>query len=178
MTTRADRKLAELLLYLADRLEEEPAAGATKLNKLAFFADFAHVRTTGQPITGADYQRLPHGPAPRRLVPVRDRLIAKGDAELVDVTHLGYVQQRLVARRPADLSVFTEEERATIDEVIERLGDRTGTELSDLSHREPAWELVKEGDLIPYEAAFLRSGPPSPQARRHAAELAKRHRQS
>jgi len=32
--------------------------GATKLNKILFFADFAHVRCTGVPVTGATFQKL------------------------------------------------------------------------------------------------------------------------
>ncbi len=84
-----ERKFTELLLYVATRLQGDRSGGATKLNKILFFADFAHVRR-GAPITGAEYQKLEHGPAARRLRPVRDRLIANGDAELVDEEFLGY----------------------------------------------------------------------------------------
>ena len=167
-------KLAELLLHLADRLADQPAAGSTKLNKLLFFAEFAHVREHGRPITGAEYQRLAHGPAPRRLVPIRDRLLEAGDAELRREVFLGRVQERLVSRRPADLSRFAKTELATINEVIDQLGQRTGTDLSDLSHREPAWNLVAEGETIPYETAFLRPGPAGPRVLAHARELAAR----
>ncbi len=167
-----DEKLAELLLCLADRLADQPAAGSTKLNKLMFFSEFAHVREHGRPITGAEYQRLAHGPAPRRLVPIRDRLLEAGDAELRDEVFVGRVQERLVPRRTPDLSRFTETELATINEVVDQLGKRTETELSDLSHREPAWNLVAEGETIPYETAFLRPGPAGPRV--HARDLAAR----
>src|SRR5665811_1099589 len=75
-----ERKFTELLLYVADRLRADRAGGATKLNKVLFFADFAHVRRTGAPITGAADQKLPQGPAPRRLKPVRDSLVSTGQA--------------------------------------------------------------------------------------------------
>ncbi len=39
-------------------------------------------------------QRLAHGPAPRRLVPIRDRLLEAGDAELRREVFLGRVQER------------------------------------------------------------------------------------
>jgi len=35
-----DRKFQELLLYVAARCEGAPTFGATKLNKILFFADF------------------------------------------------------------------------------------------------------------------------------------------
>jgi antitoxin SocA-like protein len=68
-------KFTEMLLYVADKLRDDKAGGATKLNKVLYFAEFAHVRQHGHPITGADYQKLQHGPAPRRLLPVRQHLI-------------------------------------------------------------------------------------------------------
>lgn len=75
--SESDRKLGELLLYVSQQLADEPSAGSIKINKLLYFAEQTHMRTTGRPITGADYQRLEHGPAPRRLVPVRDHSSSK-----------------------------------------------------------------------------------------------------
>lgn len=82
-------KFAQALLYVAKRLEDDPAGGAIKVNKALFNADFGHMRAYGRPITGADYQKLPHGPAPRKLLPVREQLVAAGDAELRDEAYLG-----------------------------------------------------------------------------------------
>jgi hypothetical protein len=169
---QTDEKLAELLLLLAEALKDQRAAGATKLNKLAFFAEFAHVRATGHPITGVTYQRLPNGPAPRRLMPVRQLLIDRGDAELHVEPFLGRVQHRLVPRRPADRTKFSASELETVDEVIAAFAGHTGTSLSELSHAEPAWDLVDEGETIPYEAAFLRRGQPGERALQRARELA------
>jgi hypothetical protein len=169
-------KLAELLLYLSQRLGDEPAAGSTKLNKLLFFADFIHFRHHGRPITGAEYQRLPYGPAPRRLLPVRQMLLRRGDAELVDETYLGQIQQRLLPRRGADLSRFSEAEIATVEEILGHLAGRTALDLTNLSHRVPGWDLFDENETIPYEIAFLRTGPPGPRVLAHARYLAELHR--
>ena len=56
-------KLKELILYVAGRLAGDRFGGATKLNKVLYFSDFAHVRMHGRPITGAEYQKLENGPA-------------------------------------------------------------------------------------------------------------------
>jgi hypothetical protein len=97
-TTYDERKFRELLVYVASRLQGDRSGGATKLNKVIFFADFAHVRRTGAPITGAEYQKLEHGPAARRLRPVRDLLIENGiDKVLEDLDGLN-------ARQVSDLS--------------------------------------------------------------------------
>ncbi len=150
-----EAKFRELLLYVADRLRGDRAGGATKLNKVLFFAEFTHLRRHHAVISGCEFQKLAHGPAPRQLLPVRHRLIAAGDAELVEEDFLGRPQQRLVPRRPADLSGFTEAELASIDDVLEQLGGMTGTQVSDLSHQEPGWRLTEIGETIPFATAFL-----------------------
>ena len=150
-----ESKFIEMLLYVADRLQTDRAGGATKVNKVLFFADFANVRRHGRPISGASYQKLPHGPAPRRLKPVRDQLVATGQAELRTEDFLGYSVNRLVPRRPADVSVFAPEELATIESVLGDLAGLNARQVSDLSHEEAGWRLVNEGDTIPYEAALV-----------------------
>jgi Protein of unknown function (DUF4065) len=62
-------RLAELIVYIADRLIGDPRFGATMLNKVLFFADFEAYRRTGQSITGAVYQHLPQGPCAHQLLP-------------------------------------------------------------------------------------------------------------
>jgi uncharacterized phage-associated protein len=153
--TYQEAKFVELLLYVAERLRADRAGGATKVNKVLYFADFAHVRRHGRPITGAEYQKLQHGPAPRRLKPVRDRLVAEGAAEIHREDFLGYTVNRLVPLRPADTSVFSSEELATIESVLDDLDGLNARQVSDLSHEEAGWLLVDEGDTIPYEAALV-----------------------
>jgi hypothetical protein len=153
VVTYDERRFAEIVLYVAKRLEDDPTGGAIKLNKILFFADFAHQRAHGRPITGAEYQRLPMGPAPRRLVQVREALVSQGAAVLRTDTYFGYPQTRLVAQRDPDPSVLSRDERATLEQVIVGLWGRTGTEVSQRSHDEMAWEMVSDNESIPYEYA-------------------------
>ncbi len=57
-------KFTEAVLYVAKRLEQDPAGGAMKLNKVLFHADFGHMRAHGRTITGATYQKLRSAPPP------------------------------------------------------------------------------------------------------------------
>jgi hypothetical protein len=171
-----ETKFTEMVLYIADRLRDDRAGGATKLNKVLYFADFVHVRRHGRPISGAEYQKLAQGPAPRRLRPVRDRLVAAGDAEVVVEDFLGHDLHRLVPRRDADPSVFDAEELATIDKVLADLVDMTAKQVSDLSHEETGWRLCELGETIPYQMAFVSNRQViTPTARRLAREAAERH---
>ena len=150
-----EAKFTELLLHVAERLRSDRAGGATKLNKVLFFADSAHVRRSGRPITGADYQKLPQRPAPRRPKPVRDALVASGEARVEREEFLGNEQHRLVALRSADLTVFSQVELETIEQVLADLEGLNARQVSDLSHEEAGWRLVDEGEVIPYEAALV-----------------------
>ncbi len=152
----SEEKLTELVLYVAAQTRGDRAAGATKLNKYLYFADFTAVRKLGHPITGAEYQKLRFGPAPRRMAPVRQRLVDTGAARLDKrVDALGYVHHELIPQREARTDVFTAEELRIVDDVIEELRQRSATQVSDLSHREAGWQLVEEGESIPYELAFV-----------------------
>ena len=74
----SERKFTELVLSVADRLRTDRAGGATKVNKVVFFAEFTHLRRHRSVISGCEFQKLAHGPAPRQLLPVRQRLIEAG----------------------------------------------------------------------------------------------------
>jgi uncharacterized phage-associated protein len=151
-----EEKLEELVLYVAEKTRGDANAGAVKLNKYLYFSDFAAMRKHGRPITGAEYQRLLHGPAPRRLRPVRDRLVATGAARVDErVDAFGYVHHDLVALRPARVAVFTSTELAIIDYVIAALRPLSAADVSALSHREAGWQLVADNGVIPYELAYV-----------------------
>lgn len=150
-----DKKFRELVIYIAERSDDDPNFGATKLNKLLFFSDFGAYLKMGQPITGATYQRLPHGPAPRQYVPVARDMAQKGDIIETQVMRYSKTQKRIIPNREADLSVFSAEEIATVDNVIDSHREMTGKDVSNKSHAMPAWDLANNMETIPYQAALL-----------------------
>jgi hypothetical protein len=166
-------KLAELLLYVAVALGDDPTAGTTKLNKVLYFAEFSHIRSHGAPITGAAYQKLPQGPAPRRLLPVRSGLIEAGAARLKKTDYLGYTQHRLVPLRSPDMSAFSDSELRAVGQAIDALRGKSAAAVSELSHRDMAWRMVEEGEDIPFSSAFV--APKSfvtDRSRKHAEQIA------
>jgi uncharacterized phage-associated protein len=174
MAQHADEaKFAEMLLFFADGLKDAKLAGSTKLNKLLWFAECAHFRHYGRPISGIEFQKLRNGPAPRRLLPVRERLISEQRARLVhERTPLGKLQDRLVALAAPDLSRFTGQELETMTAVLDELRDATGTALSELSHDEPAWKLTEVGETIPIQACLLVDVEVPPMFAEHAVKVA------
>lgn len=172
-----EAKLAELMLYVAQKCFDEPDFGAIVLNKILFFSDFISYASSGQAITGVEYQRLQHGPAPRRLLPVRSALVDQGAAVIAPVDRLGQTQHRLVALRRPDLAKFAAEEIALVDEVIDALRGQTATSVSDLSHLwSVAWQVAAMGETIPYSTVFAAApGPLTPEMLEEGEELAARY---
>ncbi len=152
-----DEKLTALMLYIASRSVDDPFFGAVKLNKILFRADFTAYRLWGRPITGHAYFRLPEGPAPQVLVPVRKRMLAAGQATVEKADVFGREQQRLVAQAAPNLSLFTEEELALVDDLIEAMRPLTAAQVTADSHRFPGWRAAGDREVIPYETAFLSS---------------------
>jgi hypothetical protein len=165
-------KFAELLLFAAGELESDEAAGAVKLNKVLFFAEFGHMREHGVPISGADYQKLEWGPAPRPLRPVRRALVERGEARLEEHTYRGRTQERLIPVRPARPGALSADEQRSVREAISTLRGLNGTEASDLSHEELGWQMVELHETIPYETAYLRQPVLTEAVTRHAELLA------
>ncbi|MGH9047765.1 MAG: Panacea domain-containing protein [Acidimicrobiales bacterium] len=170
-----EEKLAELILYVASKIRDDPTGGATKINKILYFSEFAHVRGHGVPITGVSYQKLPQGPAPRRLRPIRDRLIEQGAAELQRDDYFGYRLDRLVPLRDVDMSKLAPSEVQIVDQVVEALRGKTAQEASELSHKDKAWQLVEMYDDRPLSTAYLAPRSVVTDAsRRHATVLAEK----
>ena len=150
-----EAKFTELLLYVAQQLADDPEGGAIKVNKALWWAECAHMRMYGRSISGAKYQKLRQGPAPRPLLPVRAALIDRGDADLEDGWYMGYPQHRLVPKRPPNMAVLSAEEQEIADQVIEAIKGKNAAQLSAQSHEEMGWKMVAFGETIPLSTAYL-----------------------
>lgn len=152
----AQDKLKELVLYIAEREKHSSRFGATKLNKILYFADFAWYLQSGFSMTGATYQKLDHGPAPRELLPVQQALLREGAAQIqVRRTPFNRKQKRLVPLRGPDLSCFTADQLSLVNEVIDWLEPVNAGQVSLLTHEHLGWRLADLHEDIPYFTALL-----------------------
>lgn len=167
-------RLRELILYIAGRCDRDSRFGATKLNKILLFADFFAYFRRRRPITGVEYIRLPNGPAPRRMKPVTDDMAARGEIAVRVVQDGKFQQKRIVPLRPPNLGLFSADDIAIVDEMIQNLWGRTATAVSELSHG-IAWRVAGDRAPIPYEAVFLSDEPLTEYDIARTHELAQRY---
>jgi len=162
---------------VASKCQTDPAFGAIKLNKILFHADFIAYGSLGKPITGMEYVKLEHGPAPRLLAPIRAEMQKDNDIVLAHPTRFGFQHDRVVPLRDPNLSLFTADEIALVDSVIEGCWNATATDLSEVTHGYRGWRMARNlKDLIPYEAVFLSDEPPTDYELQHAQELVREHK--
>ncbi|MFY9826017.1 MAG: Panacea domain-containing protein [Thermoanaerobaculia bacterium] len=150
-----DKRLQELILYVARETESDPKCGKTKLYKILFYSDFWAHQRLGTSISHQEYQRLDFGPAPRRGRPILEEMISSAVAAWAVRDYFGRTLQKLLALREPDLSVFSGEEIAIVQEVVRILWPYDASEVSGLSHRFIGWQLAREGEVIPYSTVAL-----------------------
>ena len=142
-------RLKNLLLYIIEQMGE---VFQTKMNKVLFYIDFLSYRESGMAISGLAYNAIDFGPVPQRW----DRVYSAFD-EIVPLPKLVRDQEStaLTASVEPDMACFTEQERAIIDTVCAKMKDLSAHDISELSHKEPAWQRhLHQVETIPYEEAF------------------------
>ena len=152
-----ETKFHDLMLYLAYRCRDAEYFGSTKLCKLLYYSDVGAFARTGDPISGADYMRQDHGPMPRDFYLHRHLLIEAGRARLEMRVVFSHDQERLVPTVGDSYfeGKFTGPELEAVDSALDMLKEMTAAEASDHSHGEVGWIVAKDGETIPYEAAYV-----------------------
>lgn len=142
-----DRKLEELLLFVADVTAQDERCNAAKLDKILFYADFRAYGELGRSMTGQRYRKLEGGPVPEGVARVLE------DMERRNLC--AWEGRKLIPLRQPDLSVFPTEELEITRAVVRDLWTLSAAEVSDLSHRFPGWQAAEIGEEIPYETVFV-----------------------
>ncbi|MGS4886364.1 Panacea domain-containing protein [Roseibium sp. MB-4] len=151
-------KFKALVHYIIWKAGAHDGFGATKLNKVLWFADARAFSLNGHSLTGAKYIRQKYGPVPHQIMPVRQELVNEGAmSQWQDKPYgeSGSVAWRFKAISPPNINVFTSDEVKLVDWWIDYIDGKTATEISDESH-DYGWEIARMGEELPFHA-FLAS---------------------
>jgi len=154
-------KFRQLILFVAQESEDDPKFGATKLNKILYFSDFKAFGILGEPITGATYQRLERGPAPREMLPMLREMEAEGSIRREERRYFNLLQKRVLPEARPDLSVFSGDELELVRNVIRELRHLNALDVSALSHLEVGWQIADPGAVIPYAMVYISARKPT-----------------
>lgn len=166
-------RLKELILYIADKLKDDPNFGRTKLAKIIYFADMESFRMHRRPVTGTAFIRMTHGPLPKNFLNTLDELKEEGRIVEIEREYFDYTQKRIVVRSGTSADLFSEAELGVVDGIIQKFRDWNAVGLSEKSHG-VAWRLTGEGKPVPYEYALFSDEPLTEAEMAHAKDLARR----
>ena len=141
-----EAKYRNLILYLAERVGAWPNVGETVFYKLIYFTETLALSKLGRAIAGEQFYKRQYGPVPVSFLATTRNMIASNELDLVVGRYYTYMQRKYLPR--VNSSGLTEEEKTIIDRVIRLLGNKTATELSDLSHQDMPWIKGTEGKII------------------------------
>lgn len=156
-----EKRLRELIVYISGKFMTDEHFGVVKLNKTLFHSDMRSFRRHGVPITGKKYKKDERGPVPVGIKPVQKDMEARNEIRVIYEDMHGRTQHRVIPLRQPDLTLFTGRDIAIVDEVIQTLWHKTGTQVSQESHG-VQWNTRVLNDLIPYEASYLSDEPITP----------------
>jgi transcriptional regulator with XRE-family HTH domain len=152
-------KFKNILLYILEKCAGKPNVGETVINKLLYFSDFNYYEIYEEQMTGAKYIKLQHGPVPKKISSILDKLINDDQIKRIKTKYYDKMQTRFLPLVKADLTQLKASEKEVIDKVIEQMSDWTATDISKYSHNDLPWEVTENGKEINYELVFYREAP-------------------
>jgi len=150
-------KFKEVLLYIFNEVGSKPNVGQSVIYKLLYFIDFDFYEKWEEQLMGATYIKNHYGPTPVEFKKIVDGMIENEEIEEVESEYFDYPQTKYLPREEPDLSKFDGREIEMINNVLEKLSDKTATQLSNYSHNDVPWITAEEGEEIEYEAVFYRT---------------------
>ena len=141
-------KLVQALAFFVSRGVND--LDKMKAMKLLFLADKKHLLEYGKPITGDRYFCMPYGPVAsasfniiRDFMDVDDQVRPFAEKLFTEFFEVDRVSKhgRLRLRRTPDLDVFSESEVSVLSHVVDQFGDKSGVELSSITHDDATWSI-------------------------------------
>ncbi len=158
------RKFKEVLLYILNKVGSKENIGETVIYKLLYFIDFDFYEKYEEQLVGATYMKNQYGPTPIEFAKIVDQMIASEEIEKVKSKYFNYPQTKYLPLRKPDLTTFKATEIEVIDDVLNRLSEMNGSQISAYSHGDVPWLTTGDNEVIEYEAVFYRTPPYSVRA--------------
>jgi hypothetical protein len=152
----ASPKFKALVHQIVASCDDPRSLGATKLNKICWYADTIAYRLHGRSITGETYVKRKHGPVPKSILPAIRELEVDGKIGVREHEYLPGKKVRLF--KPLldpDRKALTDDEHEILDYVIDAVcNHHTAGSISQLSH-DAIWDAANEGEEIPMAATLV-----------------------
>lgn len=153
-------KIINMVIFFAERI----MPFKTKMNKLLFYADFQHFKTSCYSISGITYQAIQKGPVPKNYDWIFDEALNKRciSIKLVDYGEFMGEKFEATGKCKVDESLFTKAELNAMEIVAAAFKSDTVNSIVNKSHTEDAWkDNIDDFGAIRYDYAFNLNYPQS-----------------
>jgi Protein of unknown function (DUF4065) len=162
-------RFKELVHYVIWAAEKYDGFGATKLNKVLWFAEARAFVLKGKPLAGAEYIREKYGPVPKLGKVIRDELEREGKIRQWNEPAGDMSQWRFEALSAPDVAFLSREDRQDLDWWIKRIAlDHSAASIEE----DRCWQMAEIGEALPFTVLMVTRirAALSPEERRWAKE--------
>ena len=139
-------KYKNMILYLAEKIGARPNVGETVFYKLIYFTETLALYRNKKSITNESFFKMQYGPVPNSFGTITQEMVNNNELDRVTGKYFTYMQTKYLPR--VESMGLSDDEKRLINEVIVTLGDKTATELSDLSHKDCPWIEAEMGSTL------------------------------
>lgn len=152
-------KFKEALIYILKKVGWKQNFGMAVLYKILYFIDFDYYERYEEQLLGATYIKNHFGPTPVMFAKIVSKMKEKNEIDEIKSKFFKYEQTKFIVNpdREPDLSAFSAQEIKHIDDELERLSDKTASELRDFSHKDVPWITAEDGKPLDLESVFYRT---------------------
>ena len=150
-------KFKQVFLYILSKIGAKPNVGQVVLYKILYFIDFDFYEKYEKQLMGITYIKNHYGPTPVEFKKVIDDMIENKEIEEIKSKYYNCDQTKYLPIKESNLELLSAIELKHIDEELDRLSNKTATELSDFSHKDVPWIVTEEQGIIDYETVFYRT---------------------
>jgi uncharacterized phage-associated protein len=149
------KSIVHYICHVADTPQLKEKFGATKLNKILWYADSFHYLQTGESLTGETYKKQKYGPVPQHILSILDELESCDFIKRGNSDYHGYNKRDFHCLEEPDISSIHKRERELLEELTQIICKKhTAVSISGLTHGR-IWEIAREGEEIPLCATFV-----------------------
>ena len=143
-------KVENIISYIASKVKN---LTITSLNKYLWFIDIVSFNQRSVSITGLTYQNQKFGPT---IIDKKyDEISLLNDKYIrEDIETENGNTTKIISVGNYNLEKISDIEKEIIDTVIQKLKDKTVTDISELSHKEDGWKKTKRLEKISFEYAM------------------------
>ena len=155
-------KMKQLIHYIINTCHCKDNFGKTVLFKLLYFSDFDFFEVNEKSITNETYLKYPKGPVPAHFEELKDELVnEKVIKEYEEPVFYGsqYMKYTYISLKNPKTDLLSDDEKTTINNVIEKLSHMNANSISQYSHDDIPWRATEDYEPLEYELVFYRNSP-------------------